>query len=342
MSSYHESTFRPKPREGVVQLAPARMLAALEAQGTPADAPLLAWLAEHYQPGMPWGVLSNPTDRIRLLLRGVGTARAWWGDGAEQTETLMSGSDTTFERVYGSAATRGVVVLGDVRELRATAAGGLTSFGGDIAGLPTGLTYLLVTGSNTLSGDIANLPTALTILDVWGSNELSGDIAGLPTGLTYLSVQGSNELSGDIASLPTDLTYLRVLGSNTLSGDIASLPTDLTYLSVLGSNELSGDIASLPTDLTYLFVLGSNTLSAPTTVLPAPLSYCRVSRLTNLEGSRYVDNVLAGMVAIINETKPRADRVVQLNEGGAHAPTAAGLADRDTLVAAGYTVSVAS
>ena len=248
------------------------ILSALAGQDTPADAPTVAWLEEHYA-GQPWMVLSNPTDRIRLPLRGEGTARAWWGDGAEQTEALASGSNTTFERVYASAATRGVVVLGDVREFRATTSGDLTSFGGDVANLPAGLTYLLVRGSNTLSGDVAGLPADLEFLDVWGSNELSGDVANLPA------------------------------------------------------------------DLTYLSVLGSNTLTATSDVLPAPLSHCRVSRLTV---QSEVDHVLAAMVAIIGETKPRNDRVVQLNENGGAAPSAAGLADRDTLVAAGYTVTVAS
>jgi len=318
--------------------------AAVAANGYPSSdlAGLRAWVQANFQPGMSWGVVANPTDRIELDLQGSGTLYAWWDDGGTNSYAL-SGTDAVVSHTYASVANRPVVVLGDITSWNGTnTADGRTSYGGDIAYLPASLTLLSVLGSNTLSGDVAALPASLTLLNVCGSNTLSGDVAALPASLTLLSVWGSNTLSGDVAALPASLTYLNVLGSNTLSGDVAALPASLTLLRVLGSNTLSGDVAALPASLTLLNVWGSNTLSASlgtSAGIPTPVSYVSVYNMVS--GS--VDNVLEAMAANVSASKPRGDRVIDLSGGSAQPRTTASDAAVATLTSASppYTVTTA-
>jgi len=283
--------------------------AAVAANGYPSSdlAGLRAWVLANFQPGMSWGVVANPTDRIELDLQGNGTLSAWWDDASTNSYALNGSTDTVVSHTYASAANRPVVVLGDVtRWTSPDTTDGRTSYGtdvrylpssltylnvwgsntltGDIAALSASLTYLNVTGSNTLTGDIAALSASLTLLNVRGSNTLSGDVASLSASLTYLNVQGSNTLSGDVSALPASLTFLQVWGSTTLSGDVAGLPAPLTSLNVFGSNTLSGDVAGLPAPLTSLSVFGSNTLSGDVAGLPAPLTYLRVFGSNTLSG----------------------------------------------------------
>ena len=261
--------------------------AAVAANGYPSSdlAGLRAWVLANFQPGMSWGVVANPTDRIELDLQGNGTLSAWWDDASTNSYALNGSTDTVVSHTYASAANRPVVVLGDVtRWTSPDTTDGRTSYGTDVRYLPSSLTYLNVWGSNTLTGDIAALSASLTLLNVRGSNTLSGDVASLSASLTYLNVQGSNTLSGDVSALPASLTFLQVWGSTTLSGDVAGLPAPLTSLNVQGSNTLSGDVAGLPAPLTSLSVFGSNTLSGDVAGLPAPLTYLRVFGSNTLSG----------------------------------------------------------
>ena len=160
-----------------------------------------------------------------------------WGDGSARD--IYSGTDQAWSHDYGSAVDATVRIFGSVvlTKFTMTESGADISF--DVANLPSGLTYLYVTGYNTISGDVANLPSGLTRLGVTGYNTISGDVANLPSGLTRSDVYGSNTLSGDIVNLPSGLTTLGVYGSNTLSGDIVNLPSGLTYLNVTGSNTIA-------------------------------------------------------------------------------------------------------
>ena len=182
-----------------------------------------------------------------------------WGDGSARD--TYSGTDQAWSHDYGSAVNATVRIFGSVvlTKFKMTESGADISF--DVVNLPSGLTYLIVWGSNTISGDVVNLPSGLTYLIVYGSNTISGDVANLPSGLTYFDVYGSNTISGDVANLPSGLTTWGVWGSNTLSGDVVNLPSGLTYLDVYGSNTLSGDVVNLPSGLTHLNVGGSNTIA---------------------------------------------------------------------------------
>jgi len=89
---------------------------------------------------------------------------------------------------------------------------------GLIGALPTGLTYLLLNGSNitwTSPADYS-LPTGLTTLRLAGNNITWTSPANysLPTGLTFLYLSGNNITWTSPAnySLPTGLTYLLLAG----------------------------------------------------------------------------------------------------------------------------------
>ena len=94
-----------------------------------------------------------------------------WGDGG--AISTYSGIDQAWSKDYGSAGDRTVRMSGAsiLTKFKMDAAGADISF--DIANLPSGLTFLHCSGSNTVSGDIANLPSGLTYLYCTGSNTVS-------------------------------------------------------------------------------------------------------------------------------------------------------------------------
>jgi hypothetical protein len=102
--------------------------------------------------------------------------------------------------------------------------------------LPTGLTYLNLTGDNinwTYSGA---LPTGLTIVSLSGNNINWTYSGALPIGLTLLIFISTSINWTYSGALPTGLTYLYLSGNNinwTYSG---ALPTGLTYLYLIGTN----------------------------------------------------------------------------------------------------------
>ena len=163
------------------------------------------------------------------------------------------------------------------------------SLAGNVENLPTSLTYLNLSDTNSPSGSIAAL-TSLTYVRVAGSNTVSGSIAAL-TSLSFLDVSGSNTVSGSIAAL-TSLTTLSLTGSNTVSGSIAAL-TSLNFLYVSGSNTVSGSIAAL-TSLTFLYVSGSNTVDWTTVggcVAIRNLYPCKAGGLSTAEVDACIDAI---------------------------------------------------
>ena len=138
-----------------------------------------------------------------------------WGDGGGRS--TYSGADQAWHKDYGSAGNRIVKVYNSIALTKFLMNEPLANISFDLANLPSGLTYLKGTGSNTISGDLANLPSGLTGLNCHGSNTISGDLVNLPSVLTYLYCGGSNTISGDLANLPSGLTYLNCNGFNTVS-----------------------------------------------------------------------------------------------------------------------------
>ena len=233
--------------------------------------------------------------------------------------------------------------------------GGQNTTNGNIANLPSGLTFYGNQGQNTTSGNIVNLPSGLTNYSNAGQNTTSGDIANLPNGLKYYINQGQNTTSGDIANLPSGLTVYSNLGQNTTNGNIANLPSGLTGYVNYGQNTTTGNISNLPSSLTSYGNDGQNTTSGDISNLPSGLTYYQnlgqniVSDYTggNLNSgitrfdsfspnstfnSTEVDNLLIELAS----TLPGITYV--RIAGGAAPPTAASLAARNQLIAAGTTL----
>ena len=192
------------------------ILAALSGQGTPADGPTQAWLAANYVPGMPFAVLKDSTGSAGAKLRGTGNVLAWWGDGTSTT-TALTGSDTDVGKSGVAATARGIILLGNVTEWRASAAYGNAY---TLTRMPTSLTYLHLY-STGVSGDITAVSslTSLTYLHLGGTG-VSGDITAVSslTSLMYLYLY-STGVSG--ATSPT-INSIPSLATCSLSSD--SLP----------------------------------------------------------------------------------------------------------------------
>jgi len=233
--------------------------------------------------------------------------------------------------------------------------GGQNTTNGNIANLPSGLTFYGNQGQNTTNGNIANLPSGLTFYGNQGQNTTNGNIANLPSGLTYYNNEGQNTTSGDIANLPSGLTVYSNLGQNTTNGNIANLPSGLTIYSNSGQNTTSGDIANLPSGLTFYGNDGQNTTNGDIANLPSGLTYYSnygqntvsdysggnlnsgITRFDSFSAnstfnSTEVDNLLIELAS----TLPGITYV--RIAGGAASPTAASLAARNSLIAAGTTL----
>jgi hypothetical protein len=299
-------------------------------------------------------LLTQPSSSavIGFYVEGTGTLSINWGDGNTNQYTL-TGSAQPISHTFGSAATYGVTLIGNVTYFDSAGQGAIggataTSFGGNISTM-AGLTYLDVENSNTLSGSITNL-TGLTYVEVLGTNTMSGSITNL-TGLTTLNVQGSGQISGSITNLTgltnlqlivntvsgsvtnlTQLNYIYVGGSNTLSGSITNL-TGLTCLDCGGSNTLSGSVGGL-TSLVYLYVAGSNTITGWETLAnndPNLLYFYQ--RGSTVLTSAQVNTALAGFWANASVSKPAGQwyssyRVINLANPGNGSPTGTGITDK--------------
>lgn len=289
------------------------ILARLDAQGTPADATMQAWVANALATAgtKNFLVLSNPTDKIGMFLSGSGKIEINWGDGSTPVDTTLTGGSVAYTHTYSSVATRAVVLVGNVTrvtsdERAALGDVGSCSFGGDISTM-TGLTYLFIKGGNTLTGSVSNL-----------------------TGLTYVNIQGNNTISGSVTNL-TKLTAFDVSGSNTLSGSVTGL-TGLTYLSATGNNTLSGSVSNL-TGLEYLHISGSNTITgwenAAANASGISGFYQRGSTVLT---STQVNAVLAAFRANKDIAKPydatTVTRTINLANPGNGAPTGQGITDK--------------
>lgn len=147
---------------------------------------------------------------------------------------------------------------------------------GDVANLPTGMTYLALTSSerNILSGDTSGLPRGITNLilnpgtdefSTLGGNTISGDTAGLPTGLTYFDIWGKNTISGDVANLPRTLQTIAIKGLSQITGSIGSTPTGTTGIQLYCKDTLSGDIQAISgfSSLVYLVIENNTSYSPP-------------------------------------------------------------------------------
>ena len=216
-----------------------------------------------------------------------------WGDGSARD--TYSGTDQAWSHDYGSAVNATVRIFGSVvlTKFKMDASGADISF--DVANLPSGLTYMYVSGSNTVSGDVANLPSGLTYMYVSGSNTVSGDVANMPSGLTILYVSGSNTLTGDVANMPSGVTYLAVSGSNTIadytSKTWTTKPATFKIIPVspggLSTAEVDQLLIDLDDDLTW--ASGDVITLTGTNAVPSSASDAAVNNMTS-EGATVTTN----------------------------------------------------
>ena len=113
------------------------------------------------------------------------------------------------------------------------------------------LNELRITGTSTLTGA---LPTGLTYLYLSGNTIAWTYNVALPTGLTYLRLEGAQIALTYNGALPTGLTYIYLSGAQIAWTYNGALPTGLTYL-LLNCNQIAWTYnGALPTGLTYLYL----------------------------------------------------------------------------------------
>lgn len=140
---------------------------------------------------------------------------------------------------------------------------GGSALSGSIAGLPTGLVFCNIAGTNTISGSVSYIPINCSVFKITGYNTISGALIDIPQGaLTYFYVAGSNTISGAIADLDYSGSVLATFlcyGSNTISGAPEDISASITNFGISGnSNTFSGDIANIPATIDYFYLDGSS------------------------------------------------------------------------------------
>ena len=254
-----------------------------------------------------------------------------WGDG---TTTIYKGTtDQAYSKSYASA-----VGVRNVRILAASAAV-LTKFTMNVAGaniggvlsMPSGMTYLQVTGANTFSGALT-LPPAMTYFSCTGANTLSGSLS-MPATLTSFRCEGSHTLSGS-PTFHAGLVTFQVYGNNTLSGSL-SLPSTMTFFACSGVNTLSGTLTTPPA-MTYFWCTGSNTVSGYTSSAKASNQQTFYLVGQNTLTSAMVDQILIDL-ATAGGTWSSGNITIQ---GNAQDRTSASDAAITTLLGKGVTINV--
>jgi len=102
------------------------------------------------------------------------------------------------------------------------------------------------------------MPTGLTYLRLSGNNINWTYTGAIPTGLTYLYMESSNINWTYTGALPTGLTFLLLWGNNINWTYTGALPTGLTFLILSGHNINWTYTGAIPTELTYLYLSGGN------------------------------------------------------------------------------------
>jgi hypothetical protein len=222
----------------------------------------------------------NHSNKITGFTNFISTATTANSIVFETSELGAFTGLTRFTCVDPIAGAVSNIITGDVADLPSSLTffqcfGSNTTSGST---LPSGLTYYENTGNNTTTGDMVDLPRGLTLYRNRGRNTTYGDIADLPSGLRSYTNEGLNITTGDIANLPSSLRDYDNRGDNGTFGDISYLPSGMTYYLNWGKTSggtpyqtTTGDIAFLPSGLTYYNNLGQNTTFGDIANLPINL-----------------------------------------------------------------------
>ena len=231
-------------------------------------------------------VIRNPTAKLTLNLRGPvdgSPIRVWNGDGTTSSFSLTTGTDTNVGKVYGSTATRGIVVFGSIKALRSDDSSGQGSdWYANLSGIPLATT-VAIGGSTTVTGNLSGIPLATTVA-IYGSNTVTGNLSSIPLA-TYVNIGGSNTVTGNLSDIPL-ATTVAIGGSTTVTGNLSGIPL-ATVVNIHGSNTVTGNLSSIPL-ATYVYISGSNTVTGNLSGIP-------LATYVNIRGSNTVTGNLSGI-----------------------------------------------
>ena len=166
--------------------------------------------------------LSAPT-LVRLDGAGYFYTDSAGTTGATQRKRLNAGSNTLYIKVGKSSAVLTFLQGQRLAQINTWApSSNAPSMAFSLSDLPSGVTFVVIYGSNTISGSLADLPSGVTRVSITGSNTISGSLADLPSGVTLVVIGGSNTVSGSLSDLPSGVTYVSITGSNTCTYNTAS------------------------------------------------------------------------------------------------------------------------
>jgi hypothetical protein len=229
------------------------------------DANVQVWTTDGQPYSVDWGDGSNSGP----IASGVATSHAYAGNFTGNIKICKTCGVAPIYRVYFNSGNwnfdiNNLNCLSGLKEVAIYT--GVTS--GDIANLPSGLTWYLNYGQNTTSGDIANLPSGLTYYSNYGQNTTSGDITNLPSGLTFYANYGQNTVSDySGGNLNSGITYFLSIPT---SGGLSSAEVDALFIELettlpgIGFIQITGT-NSAPTAASL--TARNNLIAAGTTVI---------------------------------------------------------------------------
>jgi hypothetical protein len=210
-----------------------------------------------------WTITSGALRTIYLKCT-AGTALMTFSDISKITEWGNSITDGWTSTTNASKITS-IIGKMPLTKLRITGTSELTG------ALPTGLTYLYLSGTSISWTYSGALPTGLTYLYLSG-NSISWTYSGaLPTGLTTLLLSGNSISWTYSGALPTGLTYLYLSGTSISWTYSGALPTGLTYLYLSGTSISWTYSGALPTGLITLYLSGTSIAWTYSGALPTGL-----------------------------------------------------------------------
>ena len=188
---------------------------------------------------------------------------------------------------------------------------------------------------------IESLPALTSISNITcGTNALTGTLTDLPRRTVTIDMQSNATLNQSITdwTLPSLLRSLD-LHSSGYTGSVASwiLPASLQYLAINGLS-ITGDISTwiIPAALKSFFIQYTGITACPDLSSMVNIEYLKPENCSLIQATvdLYLSRCVARMASVVYEFP-----TVRL--GGTNAiPSAAGLANKDTLTAAGWTVYV--
>jgi hypothetical protein len=180
-------------------------------------------------------------------------------------------STMTIFRITGASTLTGAMPTG-LTYLYLSGASIAWTYNGALPTGLTGLTYLLLSGNSIAWTYNGALPTGLTYLLLSGNSIAWTYNGALPTGLTYLFLEGASIAWTYNGALPTGLTYLWMVGASIAWTYNGALPTGLTILQLIGASIAWTYNGALPTGLTYLVLYGALIAWTYTGALPTGLT----------------------------------------------------------------------